>query len=49
MHFYLNFSSREQRFPYSYAPGVDVLSNRDFTRGGEMTLAPWEVGVIEER
>jgi hypothetical protein len=49
MHFYLNFSSREQRFPYSGPPGVDVLSNRDLTRGGEIALAPWEVAVIEER
>ncbi|MCX6637688.1 MAG: beta-galactosidase, partial [Acidobacteria bacterium] len=49
MHFYLNFSSREQRFPYSCPPGVDVLSGRDLARGGEMTLAPWGVAVIEER
>ena len=49
MHFYLNFSSLEQRLPYSYSPGVDVLSNRDLTRGGEIPLAPWRVAVIEER
>ena len=49
MHFYLNFSSREQRVPYSYSPGVDVLSTRDLTHGGEISLAPWGVAVIEER
>ncbi|HUU14884.1 MAG TPA: beta-galactosidase [Terriglobia bacterium] len=49
LHFYLNYSSDAQKFAYSYGDGVEMLSEGSVRKGQTLTLAPWDVAIIEER
>jgi len=49
IHYYFNYSGTEQKFAYAYGAGSDVLSGKSVERTGEMTLAPWDLAIIEER
>ena len=49
VHYFLNYSSNEQKFPYAYPPGTELLANRPTVKGATVTLAPWEVAIVEER
>jgi beta-galactosidase len=49
MHFYLNYSSDAQKFAYTYGDGVELLSEGSVRKGQTLTLAPWDVAIIEER
>jgi beta-galactosidase len=49
IHYYFNYSGTEQKFAYAYAAGADLLSGRSVERGRQMTLAPWDLAIIEER
>jgi len=49
LHFYLNFSSDAQKFAYPYGEGVEMFSEGSVRKGQSMTLAPWDVAIIEER
>jgi beta-galactosidase len=49
MHFYLNYSSDAQKFAYTYGDGVEMLSEGSVRKGQTLTLAPWDVAIIEER
>jgi beta-galactosidase len=46
--YYLNFSPQSQTFPYPYPAGRELLSGREIARGSEITLAPWDLVIIEE-
>ena len=48
MHYYLNYSSVESNFKYSYGAGEDLLTGRAIANGEQLTLKPWDVAIVEE-
>jgi len=48
MHYYLNYSSVESNFKYSYGGGEDLLTGRAIANGEQVTLKPWDVVIVEE-
>ncbi|MFN7994674.1 MAG: beta-galactosidase [Bryobacteraceae bacterium] len=49
IHYYLNYSGRQQSFGYAYAAGTDLLTAKSVERSQSVALAPWDLAVIEER
>jgi beta-galactosidase len=49
IHYYFNYSSDPQTFPYSYGPGIDLLTQVEVTPKQTMTLKPWDLVIVEER
>jgi beta-galactosidase len=49
LHYYLNYSSDPQTFHYWHGAGAELLSGRAISASQEMTLAPWDVAIVEER
>jgi len=48
LHYYFNYSGAEVKFSYSYAAGVNLLDAKPVAKSAELTLAPWDVAIIEE-
>ncbi len=48
LHYYLNYSSHEQKVAYGYRNGTDLLSNRAVASKATLTLEPWGVAIVEE-
>ncbi len=49
LHYYLNYSNESQTFSYTYAPGVDLLTQTAVDRGKQLTLKPWDAAIIAEK
>jgi beta-galactosidase len=49
LHYYLNYSSEPQTFTYPYAAGTDLLTRKSVARSQSVTLAPWDLVIVEER
>jgi len=49
LHFYLNYSSGSQTFPYSYGGGSELLTQAAVAPSQSMTLKPWDVAIVEEK
>lgn len=49
LHYYLNYSSQSQTFNYPYADGTDLLARKAIARGRPVTLAPWDLVIVEEK
>lgn len=49
MHYYLNFSGSAQSFAYPHGNGIEVLTGREIAKASSVTLAPWDLAIIEER
>ncbi len=49
MRFYLNYSGQAQAFKYSYGAGTELLSQRPIGKAETITLAPWDLAIVEER
>jgi len=49
VHFYLNYSGSEARLTYGYGGGVDLLSSGAVAANASLTLAPWDLAIVEER
>jgi beta-galactosidase len=49
LHYYFNYSASEQKFAYAYAAGSDLLTAKPVERSQQMTLAPWDLAIVEER
>ena len=49
IHYYFNYSGTEQKFTYAYAAGSDLLSRKSVDRLQQVTLAPWDLAIVEER
>ena len=47
--YYLNYSSQAQVVRYPYAAGSDLLTQKKIERSESVTLAPWDLVIIEER
>jgi beta-galactosidase len=48
VHFYLNYSGEAKSFAYPYGNASDVLTGRGAASGATVTLAAWDVAVLEE-
>ncbi|HEY0759398.1 MAG TPA: beta-galactosidase [Acidisarcina sp.] len=48
IHYYLNYSDLSLSFSYTYAMGHDLLTSRVIGTGSTMSLAPWDVAIVEE-
>jgi beta-galactosidase len=46
--FYLNYSGLAQAFKYPYEAGTELLLQRKIARSETVTLAPWDLAIIEE-
>jgi beta-galactosidase len=48
IHYYLNYSSAPTNFTYAYAAGRDLLTGHAIAKGGSVSLAPWDLAILEE-
>jgi len=48
LHYYLNYSGEAQKFVYPYGPGQDLLTQTPVAHQQALTLAPWDLAIIEE-
>jgi beta-galactosidase len=48
VHYYFNYSGDEVKAAYSYGPGTNLLDGKAVARDGTLTLAPWDVAIVEE-
>jgi len=48
LHYYFNYSGAEVKVHYSYAAGTNLLDGKDVAKTAELTLAPWDLAIIEE-
>ena len=49
IHYYFNYSSTEQKAPYAYAAGSNLLDSKSVDKGATLTLAPWDLAIVEEK
>ena len=49
IHYYFNYSSDSQIFPYSYGAGSDLLTETAVSPKQTITLKPWDLIVVEEK
>ncbi len=49
LHYYLNYSSDPQSFQYARAAGMDLLTGTAVVPQQSITLAPWDLAIVEER
>jgi beta-galactosidase len=48
LHYYLNFSGKEQSITYPYRTGADLLTDRPVRQREALTLKPWDLAVVVE-
>jgi beta-galactosidase len=48
LHYYFNYSAAEMKVPYPYSAGTNLLSGKPVVKGSELTLAPWDLAIVEE-
>ncbi|MGB7549258.1 MAG: beta-galactosidase [Terracidiphilus sp.] len=48
LHYYFNYSGGEVKFNYNYGAGTNLLDSKQVTEAERLTLAPWDLAIIEE-
>ena len=48
LHYYFNYSGAEVKLTYAYTSGTNLLDGKPVAKSGELTLAPWDLAIIEE-
>ena len=48
LHYYFNYSAADVKVPYAYGAGTSLLDGRSVSKGDVLTLAPWDLAIIEE-
>ena len=48
LHYYFNYSSAEVKVPYAYGAGTELLTDGPIAAGAQLSLAPWDLAIIEE-
>jgi len=48
LHYYFNYSAAEVKTNYNYADGTNLLDGASVARGGELSLGPWDLAIVEE-
>ncbi len=49
LHYYFNYSGGEAKLSYAYSAGTDLLNGKTVSKAAEITLAPWDLAIIEEQ
>lgn len=49
LHYYFNYSAKTIEVSYPYAEGMNLLGGKTVAKSGTMTLAPWDLAIVEER
>jgi beta-galactosidase len=49
IHYYFNYSGAEVRPAYSYAAGTNLLDGKAVSKSEMLTLAPWDLAIVEEK
>jgi beta-galactosidase len=48
LHYYFNYSASEVKAVYGYGAGTNLLDGRPVGKSAELTLAPWDLAIVEE-
>jgi beta-galactosidase len=48
VHYYFNYSAAETKASYAYGAGTNLLDGKSVSRSAELTLAPWDLAIVEE-
>jgi beta-galactosidase len=48
LHYYFNYSGADAKLTYAYAPGTNLLDGKPVAKSAELTLAPWDLAIVEE-
>ena len=48
VHSYFNYSAGEVKVTYAYGAGVNLLDGKAVGKGAALTLAAWDVAIVEE-
>jgi beta-galactosidase len=48
VHYYFNYSAAETKATYPYGPGTNLLDGKSVSKSAELTLAPWDLAIVEE-
>ena len=48
VHYYFNYSGAEISFAYQHKTGTDLLLTKRISKKDKVTLAPWDLAIIEE-
>ena len=48
LHYYLNYSSKNSTFTYSYGAGSDLLTGTAVAQRQAVSLKPWDLVIVEE-
>ncbi len=48
VHYLLNYSNDAQTVPYAFSRGQDLLTSKAVAGGGTITLAAWDLAIVEE-
>ena len=49
LHYYFNYSGGEVKLGYAYGAGTNLLDSKTVAKSDELTLAPWDLAIIEEK
>jgi beta-galactosidase len=49
IHYYFNYSDTVVNVPYSYGAGTELTSSKPAVHGITLSIAPWDLAIIEER
>jgi len=47
--YYFNYSGADVKLDYASGAGTNLLDGKAVTKGAELTLAPWDLAIIEEQ
>jgi len=48
LHYFFNYSSGEVKVPYTLPAGTNLLDGKAVGAGSALTLAPWDLAIVEE-
>ncbi len=49
LHYYFNYSGTEVKLSYPYAAGTNLLDGKPVPKAATLTLAPWDLAIVEEQ
>jgi beta-galactosidase len=48
LHYYFNYSGDEVKVTYGHASGTNLLDGKPVANSSQLTLAPWDLAIVEE-
>jgi beta-galactosidase len=49
IHYYFNYSANEATATYNYAAATNLLDGKSIAHAQQLTLAPWDLAIVEEK